>query len=50
MAEYCFEPVFTTLNFNNAFEIKPALYILYQETKTPNVSFDIIIPPPKNFG
>lgn len=50
VAEYCFEPVVTTLNFNNAFEIKPALYIVYKETKTPSVSFDIIIPPPKSVG
>ncbi len=50
IAEYGFQPVFTTLNPNNNFEIKPALYGFYKENKAPNISFDIIIPPPKKLA
>ena len=50
IAEYCFQPVFTELNTNNTFEIKPALYGVYKENKSPNISFDIIIPPPKDLA
>ncbi|MEO6288641.1 MAG: hypothetical protein ABIO76_01900 [Ginsengibacter sp.] len=49
IAEYCFQPVFTT-NPNNTWEIKPALYGVYKESKVPDIACDIILPPPKHFG
>lgn len=43
--DFCYSPVFTKTN--NEFSIKPSVFIEYKEDKIPNVSFDIIIPPPK---
>lgn len=50
IAEYCFQPVFNASSLNPTLELKPALCGIYKESKTPNVSFDIIIPPPKNLS
>ena len=45
--EYCSQPVFSEIN-NREFAIdKKAMFGVYKENKIPDISFDIIIPPPK---
>ncbi len=45
--EYCFQPVFSEINDNGFAIDKKAMFGIYKENKIPNISFDIIIPPPK---
>ena len=45
--EYCFQPVFSDIKTNEFTITKQAMFGVYKESKIPNVSFDIIIPPPK---
>jgi hypothetical protein len=45
--EYCFEPVFSEIKTNEFFSTEPNMFGEYKENKIPNVSFEIIIPPPK---
>ena len=45
--EYCFEPVFNDIKTNELFITKQAMFGEHKEDKIPDVSFDIIIPPPK---
>lgn len=44
--EYCFEPVFSDAK-NEFFITQQAMFGEYKESKMPNISLDIIIPPPK---
>ncbi len=46
--EYCFQPVFNNIKTNEFFITKQSMFGEYKESKIPNVSFDIIIPPPKS--
>lgn len=45
--EYCFQPVFSEIKDNGFTIDKKAMFGVYKENKIPDVSFDIIIPPPK---
>ncbi|HEY5408797.1 MAG TPA: hypothetical protein VIJ92_17015 [Ginsengibacter sp.] len=45
--EYCFQPVFSEINDNGFAIDKKAMFGVYKESKIPDISFDIIIPPPK---
>ncbi len=45
--EYCFQPVFSEINDNGFAIDKKAMFGVYKENKISNISFDIIIPPPK---
>ena len=45
--EYCFQPVFSEISDKGFAIDKKAMFGVYKENKTTDVSFDIIIPPPK---
>ena len=45
--EYCFQPSFSEINYKGFAIDKKTMFGVYKENKTPDVSFDIIIPPPK---
>jgi hypothetical protein len=45
--EYCFQTTFRDINTDGFAINKKAMFGVYKESKIPDISFDIIIPPPK---
>jgi hypothetical protein len=45
--DYCFQPLFSEIKKDDSTGIKEAIFGEYKECKIPDVSVDIIIPPPK---
>ena len=46
--DYCFQPVFNNIKTHEFTITKQPMFGEYKEDKMPDISFDIIIPPPKS--